>query len=123
MRGLWQRVTYYRHLSEFWSLNKAQRTPFMAVFPIWAVVSFWWFMMAMPFVLPYILLQSYSDDIAKVFLLIAGLPILLVVVLAAQWVFGWYWIAAMLVNGRPEAARKKQQALMDAIDAYRARLF
>jgi len=80
-------------------------------------------MMAMPFVLPYILLQSYSDDIAKVFLLIAGLPILLVVVLAAQWVFGWYWIAAMLVSGRPEAARKKQQALMDAIDAYRARLF
>ncbi|MCZ7852601.1 hypothetical protein [Agrobacterium salinitolerans] len=121
MLRLWQRITYYRHRSELWALDKAQQTPRVAGFPISLVVSFWWFVMATPVILPHIILQAYSKSAATIFLLITGLPLLLAIVLAAPWFFSWQGIVAGLMSGRSEAARKKEQVLMHAIDAYRAK--
>lgn len=122
MRELWKHITYYRHRSELWALNLAQQAPFMAGFPIFFMAMFWWFMMGMPFALPFVMLKSYSENVANIFLLVTGLPVLLVIVLASRWFFGWYEIAADLMSGGSLAAEKKQQALISAIDLYRATL-
>ena len=117
----WRKITLRRHRSELWALDLALRWKPLALYPIFATVSAWWFALCLPAALPGLaglaLVQSGHPLLGAALYLPASVYALVVLCMAAPWFFRWYVIAVALMFGRPAMAYRKRAKLVAAIAA------
>jgi hypothetical protein len=115
IRGIWRRITLYRHRSELIALRIANRVPFLAIVPIGAVCVFWWYVWCLPLVPPLVVFASIPDLTGTVLMFLLILPIMAMLFFATPWFMTWCLTAIGMTVGKRQRADAMEQYLTDSI--------
>lgn len=121
---IWRRINHRRHQSDLMALWLARRMSVLAIFPIFINLALWWFALALPCIVLGIPALTLMEHDVAAFRLIGGalygltsVYAVIILIAAAPWFFGWYFIAVGLMFGRSGMADQKEAGLVAAISA------
>lgn len=115
LKGIWRRITFYRHRSELFALRIAKRAPLLAIVPIGVVCIFWWYVWCLPLVPALVVFASIPGQTGTILMFLLILPIMAVLFFATPWFMTWCLTAIGMTFGRKERADAMEQYLTDSI--------
>jgi hypothetical protein len=115
IRGIWRRITLYRHRSELIALRIANRVPFLAIVPIGAVCVFWWYVWCLPLVPPLLIFASIPGMAGTILTFLLILPIMVMLFFATPWFIAWCLTAVGMAFGNRQRAEAMERYLVENI--------